>query len=521
MKPKKKRKQNNIKKYNKLQTKIKKHSKYINLENNYVKTEIKINTDINCTKSTTNKIISKKLTLVNDILKNDPIKTVRYKLCPNDSQKEVLQKWFNAYIEMYNYVITYIKKQWKKALSKNKHIKIIDLEIDLNISKIKKQASTEKEYLRNKYSINMHILDYALSDAIAMFKSKISNLKNGYIKKSRLKYLKKSKNNKTIKIENMLCNDNSFCVSELGNYMKSKPNINYKEKITMVGIVQYNKKKDKYYLLVREEIINNNSNENIVDKWLDNKLYDNVIQTSNEYLKTIKNTKKNIDVTVVKKLNKKINLNKRRNKREEKYNNKMKFKNNNLKNSQKEDLLSIDPGIRCFLTCVSNNHLLEIGDNLASKIKRKLRSIDNINNNAMMYKKEKERIIDRIKNKIHNKVNDYHWKIIHYLTSHYNHIMIGNFSTKDMGESNIKPMLKRIGNQLRIYVFKQRLQYKCFLNGVKYKEIDEYCTSKCCSSCGNYKKDLGSNKTYNCNKCGNILDRDVNAAKNILMLSIK
>ena len=39
----------------------------------------------------------------------------------------------------------------------------------------------------------MHILDYAIIDATAMIKSKISNIKNGYQFKSKLKYLKKSK----------------------------------------------------------------------------------------------------------------------------------------------------------------------------------------------------------------------------------------------------------------------------------------------------------------------------------------
>jgi transposase len=89
-----------------------------------------------------------------------------------------------------------------------------------------------------------------------------------------------------------------------------------------------------------------------------------------------------------------------------------------------------------------------------------------------------------------------------------------------MGEGDQHKMIKRIGQSMRFYTFKQRLQYKCYLNGIGYKEVDEYCTSKCCSSCGNFKKDLGSAKTYNCTKCGLVTDRDINAAKNIYVKSI-
>ena len=40
-----------------------------------------------------------------------------------------------------------------------------------------------------------------------------------------------------------------------------------------------------------------------------------------------------------------------------------------------------------------------------------------------------------------------------------------------------------------------------------------------CSNCGKLQKIKG-NRIYDCNKCGEISDRDINSAKNILMEGI-
>ena len=139
---------------------------------------------------------------------------------------------------------------------------------------------------------------------------------------------------------------------------------------------------------------------------------------------------------------------------------------------------------------------------------------------SKLNKNRKEKILSRLRLNVKNLVDDYHWKIVNHLTNNYKHVIIGNFSTKDMCEGLQLRMTKRTGSQMRFYVFKQRLQYKCYLSGVKYTEIDEYCTSKCCSACGYFKKNLGPSKIYACDKCDQIIDSDLNAYKNIIRKSI-
>ena len=62
----------------------------------------------------------------------------------------------------------------------------------------------------------------------------------------------------------------------------------------------------------------------------------------------------------------------------------------------------------------------------------------------------------------------------------------------------------------------RQLTYKAQWNGRHLVKIGRYeASTKTCSICG-HKKDLSlSDRTYDCNNCGLILDRDINAAINI------
>jgi transposase len=59
------------------------------------------------------------------------------------------------------------------------------------------------------------------------------------------------------------------------------------------------------------------------------------------------------------------------------------------------------------------------------------------------------------------------------------------------------------------------------IHRAQYIEVNEAYTSKTCGKCGFIDYELGSNHIYNCPKCKNKLDRDVNAARNILMKNKK
>jgi len=193
-----------------------------------------------------------------------------------------------------------------------------------------------------------------------------------------------------------------------------------------------------------------------------------------------------------------------------------------IKNNNKE-IISIDPGVRTFLTGISNNNVTEIGTNVSDKIKTYLMKTDSIKNRNLPDKIKKKHEY-RNNKKIKNSITDLHWKSIKYLTDNFKTICIGKWSTKSIGlneTSVLTTMTKRIASRLRFYEYLQKLQYKCNLNQTNLYITDESYTSKLCSNCGWENVNLGSSKIFNCKNCLLTIDRDINGARNIFIKSLK
>jgi putative transposase len=87
---------------------------------------------------------------------------------------------------------------------------------------------------------------------------------------------------------------------------------------------------------------------------------------------------------------------------------------------------------------------------------------------------------------------------------------------------NIKGMMKNrhlskaIAKQC-LYEFKRQMKYKCEFNGIEFVEADRwYPSSKTCSECGHIKPKLSlSVRTYICEECGCVINRDYNASVNL------
>lgn len=79
-----------------------------------------------------------------------------------------------------------------------------------------------------------------------------------------------------------------------------------------------------------------------------------------------------------------------------------------------------------------------------------------------------------------------------------------------------KHLSKAVAQQ-NLYEFKRQMKYKCEFNNIEFVEANRwYPSSKTCSECGHIKKQLSlSERTYICEECGCIIDRDFNAAVNL------
>jgi IS605 OrfB family transposase len=448
-----KKRKNNINKMQILQSKVAEHNEQFNdpliLKYDNIKTSSWF--DIKNANMVSNNLFnSSEIKITGDKIENDGYYTEEILLNPTKLQKRILIHWSNCYIRMYNYTTKYFK-----------HCRFYGETVDFSIGKLKSILSEEKNIVYkwskimvkniNKQKpvyVDRHLLDYAINDALARYKSCLSNLKAGNIKYFRLRYLKFTKPNKIFKIEPLAFNNNGFYTNTLGKVMECQyKDFNYEQYIKNMSTLHYNAVTDKFKLLVKHKFTKGESNN--------------------------------------------------------------------------KNIVAIDLGIRTALTCYANNGVHEIGTISSNKIRRRLKIIDSINNNDKLSVKKKQYAVEKRREHLKNLMKDFHWKTIKFLTDNYGTILIGNFSTKSMGETNtVSDMTKRIGNTYSFYKFTQKLQYICYKLGIKYKLVDEAYTSKCCGRCGNYKKDLGSNKIYNCIKCGTIIDRDIGSAKTIAILGI-
>lgn len=80
-----------------------------------------------------------------------------------------------------------------------------------------------------------------------------------------------------------------------------------------------------------------------------------------------------------------------------------------------------------------------------------------------------------------------------------------------------KHLAKFIQKQ-KFYYFKEKLIYKAKLNNIEIRLADRYYpSSKICSNCNNIKRNLKLNeRTYVCNNCKTVINRDLNASINLL-----
>lgn len=91
-----------------------------------------------------------------------------------------------------------------------------------------------------------------------------------------------------------------------------------------------------------------------------------------------------------------------------------------------------------------------------------------------------------------------------------------------MEDLNVSGMLKnkhlaKAISEQKFYEFIRQMKYKCELYGIEFIQVDRfYPSSKTCSCCGNLKPDLKlSDRVYQCDACGLVIDRDFNASLNL------
>ena len=120
---------------------------------------------------------------------------------------------------------------------------------------------------------------------------------------------------------------------------------------------------------------------------------------------------------------------------------------------------------------------------------------------------------------VHRRLNNIRNNHIHQATSKIIKLNPYRVVMEDLNVSGMmknKHLAEKIAEQ-KFYEFKRQMKYKCEFNKIEFFEADRwYPSSKACSCCKNIKKDLKlSDRTYTCNECGLVIDRDKNASINL------
>ena len=195
-------------------------------------------------------------------------------------------------------------------------------------------------------------------------------------------------------------------------------------------------------------------------------------------------------------------------------------------NEPKNNGIGIDLGIKDLAICSDGNVYKNI--NKSKKIKR--------------LEKKKRRLQRSISRKIKNserkgrqtcntvKAKKKFLKVSHKLTNirhNYLHQTTSSIVKREpsficIEDLNVSGMMKnrhlsKAVQQQCFYEFRRQIEYKAAWNNIKIVIADRfYPSSKTCYCCGTIKKDLKlSDRIYKCECCGNVIDRDYQAALNL------
>jgi len=178
--------------------------------------------------------------------------------------------------------------------------------------------------------------------------------------------------------------------------------------------------------------------------------------------------------------------------------------------------IGLDLGLKEF--CITSNnefvsnpkYLRKLEDKL-KKAQRKLSLRKKGSNNR--FKQQKK--VFKLHEKIRNQRLDFLHKLSTKLINENQVICLEDLQVKNMIKNHC---LAKSISDVSWNKFVELLKYKSDWYGRELVQIDKFFpSSKICSNCGNIKKDLTlKDREYNCSCCGLVIDRDYNAALNIL-----
>lgn len=131
--------------------------------------------------------------------------------------------------------------------------------------------------------------------------------------------------------------------------------------------------------------------------------------------------------------------------------------------------------------------------------------------------REKARLrVAKLHEKVKNSRRDHHFKVAHYLVTNYDQVVCEDLETSKMFKKKYESKQRRALRDVALSEFLVILDWMGRKYSCEVTKVPPEYTSQMCSECGTIvKKDL-SVRVHSCPHCELVVDRDINAAINIL-----
>lgn len=185
--------------------------------------------------------------------------------------------------------------------------------------------------------------------------------------------------------------------------------------------------------------------------------------------------------------------------------------------NQPNTSVGIDLGIKELATLSDgtvfhNPHTLAANERRLARGQRKLARKQSGSKRRARQRKRVTKLYARVSSQRRDALH----KITTYVARTYSDVSIEDLNVAGMVKNH---RLAKAVEDASFGEFRRQLTYKCERNGVALHVIDRwYPSSKTCSACGSVKAKLSlGERTFVCPDCGTVLDRDLNAAINIMV----
>lgn len=184
--------------------------------------------------------------------------------------------------------------------------------------------------------------------------------------------------------------------------------------------------------------------------------------------------------------------------------------------------VGVDVGINSFAVLsdgskIENPRFFKTEEKSLAKAQRKLSKCEKDTPERI----KRRKVVARVHERIWNRRDDFTHKVSRRIVNEYGIICVEDLHIRNMISNKQKVRLAKSIQDVAWGEFFNKLLYKAENAGKTVVKVNPAYTSQDCSECGTRKVVPLSERVYDCGSCGLNMDRDHNAARNVLRLGIQ